>query len=366
MGLKQSMTEPLSAAAQFLLRCSFFDDQALIMSQNIVLTGITTTGIPHLGNYAGAIRPAIAASQQAEVQSYFFLADQHALIKCQEPERIRQSAKAIAATWLACGLDPAKVRFYRQSDIPEIMELNWILTCVTAKGLMNRAHAYKAAVQANLDEEGNDPDKGISMGLFNYPILMAADILIFNASRVPVGKDQIQHIEMCRDIAARFNYLYGDTFQLPEAVVSQDSMILPGLDGRKMSKSYNNTIPLFDDEKSLRKLINKIVTNSLQPGEPKDADSCAVFALYSAFADNTQIASLRAEYQAGIGWGEAKKRLFELLNEQLQAPRAEYQRLMASPDYIEQQLQLGAKQARQQAIELLNRVKQAVGLGPIR
>lgn len=336
------------------------------MTQQTVLTGITTTGIPHLGNYAGAIRPAIAASQQAEVHSYFFLADYHALIKCHEPARVRESAKAIAATWLACGLDPARVTFYRQSDIPEILELNWILTCVTAKGLMNRAHAYKAAVQANLDEAGNDPDKGITQGLFNYPVLMAADILMFGATQVPVGKDQIQHIEMCRDIATRFNYLFGDTFALPEAVVSEDSMILPGLDGRKMSKSYNNTIPLFDDEKSLRKLINKIVTNSLQPGEPKDPDQCALFAIYSAFASPEQIAALRTDYQAGIGWGDAKKRLFEFLNAQLQTPRAEYQRLMANPDYIEQQLQQGALKAREQASALLSRIKQAVGLGPIR
>ena len=240
------------------------------MGKEIVLTGITTSGTPHLGNYVGAIRPAIEASRREDTESFFFLADYHALIKCQDPERVKQSRLEIAATWLACGLDTDKATFYRQSDIPEISELNWLLTCVTGKGLMNRAHAYKASVDENVNN-GQDPDYGVTMGLFCYPVLMAADILAFNANKVPVGRDQIQHIEMARDIAARFNHLFGQHFLLPEAVVAEDdSAILKGLDGRKMSKSYNNTIPLFDTEKKLKKGINKIVTNLLEPGEPKD------------------------------------------------------------------------------------------------
>ena len=228
------------------------------MAKEIVLTGVTTTGTPHLGNYVGAIRPAIEASRQDNTESYFFLADYHALIKCQDPERVKQSRLEIAATWLACGLDTDKATFYRQSDIPEIAELNWLLTCVTGKGLMNRAHAYKAAVDENLSAN-QDADFGVTMGLFCYPVLMSADILAFNAKKVPVGRDQIQHIEMARDIAGRFNHIFGEHFVLPEAVVGEDTALLKGLDGRKMSKSYNNTIPLFEGEKKLKKAINKIV-----------------------------------------------------------------------------------------------------------
>src|SRR5690554_6167245 len=246
------------------------------MSQQTVLTGITTTGIPHLGNYAGAIRPAIESSNASSGQSFFFLADYHALIKCQEPARVKESALAVAATWLACGLDPDKVVFYRQSDIPEITELNWILTCVAAKGLMNRAHAYKAVVQENVEANSADPDKGVTMGLFCYPILMAADILMFKTNKVPVGSDQIQHVEMARDIAGRFNHHYGETFVLPEAVVEEHTAILPGLDGRKMSKSYGNTIPLFAPREQLRKLIMRIKTNSQAPGEPKNPDESSL------------------------------------------------------------------------------------------
>ena len=233
------------------------------MNNSIVLTGITTTGTPHLGNYVGAIRPAITASKHVDATSYYFLADYHALIKCHEPEIVRRSSLEIAATWLALGLDTSNAVFYRQSDVPEIMELTWMLTCVAGKGLMNRAHAYKAAVAENEQGKEADPDKGIAMGLFSYPILMAADILMFNANKVPVGKDQIQHIEMARDIAGRFNHIYGEHFKLPEAVVDENTATLSGLDGRKMSKSYNNTIPLFEAEKKFRKLINKIKTNSL-------------------------------------------------------------------------------------------------------
>lgn len=335
------------------------------MSNNTVLTGITTTGIPHLGNYAGAIRPAIESSQTTDARSFFFLADYHAIIKCHEPARIRESALAIAATWLAGGLDPNKVVFYRQSDVPEIMELTWALTCVTAKGLMNRAHAYKGVVQENVEANAADPDKGITMGLFSYPILMAADILMFKATHVPVGKDQIQHIEMARDIAQRFNHIFGETFVLPEVVVDDAGMILKGLDGRKMSKSYNNTIPLFEDEKKFRKLINKIVTNSLEPGEPKDPDTCTLFGIYSAFASPADIASMRKQYQEGIGWGDAKKQVFEHLNELLKDKRDTYNQLIQDPAEIDRTLRLGADKARQEAAALLSQVRRAVGIAPL-
>lgn len=246
----------------------------------ITLTGITTTGAPHLGNYVGAILPAIEASRRRDVQSFYFLADYHALVKCQDPALVHRSRLEVAATWLALGLDVENVIFYAQTDVPEILELTWILTCVTAKGLMNRAHAYKAAVADNVADPDKDPDKGISMGLFCYPILMAADILMFKASKIPVGKDQIQHLEMARDIAARFNHLYGEHFVLPEAVVDEKAAVLVGLDGRKMSKSYGNTIPLFEPEKALRKLIMRIKTNSLPPEAPKDPDTCTLFQIY--------------------------------------------------------------------------------------
>jgi len=329
-----------------------------------VLTGITTTGTPHLGNYVGAIRPAIAASQDPGVQSYYFLADLHALIKCQDPRQVQESRLEIAATWLALGLDTDNAIFYRQSDIPEIPELTWMLSCVCAKGLMNRAHAYKAAVADN-DVAGNqDPDKGITMGLFGYPVLMAADILMFNANKVPVGRDQIQHIEMARDIAGRFNHLYkGHYFTLPDAVVDERVEVLGGLDGRKMSKSYNNTIPLFVSEKKLLKLIRKIKTNSLEPGEPKDPTQCTLFQIYAAFASAEQTAAMRAEYLEGIGWGEVKNRVFELLDEQLREPRSRYQALMQDPGHIEQVLVRGAERARAEAAPLMARLREAAGLG---
>lgn len=339
-----------------------------------VLTGITTTGTPHLGNYVGAIRPAINASRDPQVQSYYFLADFHALIKCHEPDRIAESRREIAATWLALGLDTDNAIFYRQSDIPEIPELTWLLTCVAAKGLMNRAHAYKAAVQDNLDAGDRDQDAGINMGLYSYPILMAADILMFSqmqvkgqdfgTTRVPVGRDQIQHIEMARDIGQRFNHIFGESFfALPEAVVDDHVAILNGLDGRKMSKSYNNTIPLFEPEKKFRKLINKIKTNSLEPGEPKDTQDCTLFQIYKAFATPAEVAEIQQRYAAGIGWGEMKGVLFDYLNEQLRAPREEYQRLLADPAYVESVLQKGAEKARAEAAPFLDRLKRAVGLG---
>jgi tryptophanyl-tRNA synthetase len=335
------------------------------MKKAVVLTGITTTGTPHLGNYAGAIRPAIAASKAHDVAPFYFLADYHALIKCHEPEKVRQSSLEVAATWLAFGLDTANAVFYRQSDIPEIMELTWLLTCVTAKGLMNRAHAYKAAMAEN--ELGNvgDPDKGITMGLFSYPILMAADILMFNAQKVPVGKDQIQHIEMARDIAGRFNHIYGEHFVLPEAVIDENTATLAGLDGRKMSKSYNNTIPLFEPEKKLKKLINKIKTNSLEPGQPKDPNGCTLFSIYQAFALPSEVAAIRERYAQGIGWGEMKQILFDYINDHLAPARERYEALIQAPDRIEEQLQEGAAKARAISAPFIRELRQAVGIHKI-
>jgi len=334
------------------------------MARQRVLTGITTTGTPHLGNYVGAIRPAIEASRDASRDSFFFLADYHALIKCQDPALVRQSSKEIAATWLALGLDTDNALFYRQSDIPEITELTWVLNCNAAKGLMNRAHAYKAAVQAN-EEAGEDPDYGITMGLFSYPVLMAADILMFNASHIPVGRDQIQHVEMARDIAQRFNHNFADVFTLPEAVVDDSVAVLQGLDGRKMSKSYNNTIPLFQSEKQLRKSINKIKTNLLEPGEPKDADDSTVFQVWAAFATADETARMRREFDNGIAWGEAKKQLFELVNGQLAGARERYNALLDDPGYIESVLQKGAERAREYSVALMQKVRAGVGIGAI-
>lgn len=335
------------------------------MSKQRVLTGITTTGTPHLGNYVGAIRPAIAASTAADTESFLFLADYHALIKCQDPAVVRQSSKEIAATWLALRLDTDRAVFYRQSDIPEITELTWVLCCNVAKGLMNRAHAYKAAVQAN-EEAGEDPDFGVTMGLFSYPVLMAADILMFGAHKVPVGRDQIQHVEMARDIAQRFNHNFAPLFTLPEAVVEDHVAVLQGLDGRKMSKSYNNTIPLFLPEKQLRKAINKIKTNLLEPGEPKDPDDSTVFQIWSAFASPEETARMRREFEQGIAWGEAKKQLFELVNDALAAPRERYLQLMDDPAHIEQVLKRGAERARAFSTPLLAQVREAVGIAPMR
>ena len=334
------------------------------MKKQRVLTGITTTGTPHLGNFVGAIRPAIAASLQPDVQSFYFLADLHSMIKSQDAGALGRSTREIAATWLALGLDTERVVFYRQSDVPEITELTWMLTCMTAKGLMNRAHAYKAAVQAN-QEAGQDDDFGITMGLYSYPVLMAADILMFNADRVPVGRDQIQHVEMARDIAQRFNHHYGEHFVLPSAVVDEHVSVLQGLDGRKMSKSYGNTIPLFLPEKQLQKHINRIKTNLQEPGEPKNPDESTVYQVWAAFATAEQRADMRREFDSGIAWGEAKRRLFELVNAELREPRERYEALMAQPALIEKLLREGAERARAYSRPFMQELRAAVGLRPV-
>ncbi|RMX05988.1 tryptophan--tRNA ligase [Corticibacter populi] len=328
------------------------------------LTGITPSGIPHLGNYAGAIRPSVRSQHVADVDNFYFLADLHSLIKSHDPLQTQRSTLEIAATWIACGLDTDKVTFYRQSDIPEIPQLTWLLTCVTGKGLLNRAHAYKAAVDKNV-AAGLDADADVTAGLFMYPVLMAADIMMFKAHKVPVGRDQVQHIEMARDMAASFNHLYGAGCELlvpPEAAVDENVATLPGLDGRKMSKSYRNTIPLFTPREQLRRLIMGIATDSRTPGEPKDTEGSAIFLLYQAFASAEQTASMRQAFADGIAWGDAKQQLFERIDEEIAPMRAHFDELMAAPARIEAILRHGADKARAVAAPYLAELRHAVGL----
>ncbi|QTN27816.1 tryptophan--tRNA ligase [Rhodoferax sp. AJA081-3] len=325
------------------------------------LTGITTSGTPHLGNYVGSIRPSVRASLTAGVESFYFLADYHALIKIDEPARIQRSTLEIAASWLAAGLDPERVTFYRQSDIPEIPELAWFLTCVTGKGVLNRAHAYKASVDKNT-AAGQDPDADVTAGLFMYPVLMGADILMFNAHKVPVGRDQIQHIEMARDMANSFNHRYGEHFVPPQAEIEESVATLPGLDGRKMSKSYDNTIPLFATRDQLKKLIAGIVTDSRAPGEAKDTEGSALFQIYQAFASEEETQTLRKAYADGIAWGDAKQILLERIDREIAPMRETYQDLMNHPAKIEAILLAGAAKARKQATPFMASLRHAVGL----
>ena len=327
-----------------------------------ILTGITTSGTPHLGNLTGAILPAIHASQDPDISSFLFLADYHSLIKNSDPDLTHNSSFEVAACWLACGLDPNKVTFYRQSDVPYIFELNWILGCLTSKGLLNRAHAYKAATSENEALKSADTDKGINMGLFNYPILMAADILIFNADVVPVGQDQKQHIEMARDIANKFNHQYGEVFSIPEALINEDTGILPGLDGQKMSKSYNNVIPVFADSKDLRKTVMKIKTNSLEPGEPKETKSCTIFSIYSAFSNKDEIENLSKEYENGISWGNAKEVLFEKLDSSLRNYKSEYDKIVKDRAYVEQVLLEGSIKALEASAPIIKKIRKLIGV----
>ena len=325
-----------------------------------ILTGITTTGTPHIGNYIGAIKPALELAKNYD-ESFYFLADYHAIIKNSKSTEVLDSVKNVALAWLASGLDVKKSFFYRQSDIPEILELSWILNCVTAKGLMNRSHAYKAATNLNHDDE----DKGITMGLFSYPILMAADILMFNATHVPVGADQTQHIEMTRDIAGRFNHLYKKTFILPEAIIQSSKKTVPGIDGQKMSKSYGNIIPLLSTEKQLKKSIAKIVTNSLEPGDPKDPSNCTVFALYKYFASQPMADELNDDYKNGISWGDAKNKLFTVVNNEITPIRELYEKLQEDKDYINDLLSDGSNKVRPIARELLDSIRSSVGINKI-
>jgi tryptophanyl-tRNA synthetase len=322
-----------------------------------ILTGITTTGTPHIGNYLGAIKPAINLASDFD-ESFYFLADYHAIIKNSDSNAVGQSVEDIALAWLSCGLDTNKSFFYRQSDVPEILELSWILSCVTAKGLMNRSHAYKSATSMNTDEE----DKGITMGLFSYPVLMAADILMFNATHVPVGNDQIQHIEMTRDIAGRFNHIYKKTFELPEAIIQDKNNTVPGIDGRKMSKSYKNIIPLLSSEKQLKKSILKIVTNSLEPGDPKDTKDCTIHSLYTYFASKDEVDDLTNAYKEGIGWGDAKNMLFDVINRDIAPIRNKYETLSSDKTLINDLLSDGASKVRISAKEMISNLRDSIGI----
>lgn len=316
--------------------------------------------MPHLGNYLGAIRPALELANSGSYDCYYFIADYHSLTTIHEPKLMSSYIYEVAATWLAMGLNPDQVTIYRQSDVPEIMEINWILSCFTAKGHMNRAHAYKAMVQDNL-EHGRDQDQGVNMGIYGYPVLMSADILFLNTNIVPVGADQLQHIEIAREIAASFNAIYGEVFIAPEAMVRSETLV-PGLDGRKMSKSYQNTIPLFLPEKKLQKMLNKIKTDSLPPEEPKETKDSLIFDLYKFFSTKQQQDELAAWYARGIGWGEAKAELFKVINAALIEPRARYDELIANPDLIDKTLFAGAQKVRPKAQEFLRKVKQSVGI----
>lgn len=331
------------------------------MAKKTILTGIKSSGHPHLGNYVGAIKPALQLAQNPEHDALYFIADYHSLTTVHDKKTMRDSTLEVAATWLACGLDPSKVIFFRQSDIPELFELTWVLSCFTGKGLMNRAHAYKAIVQKN-EEAGVDVDAGVNMGLYNYPVLMAADILMFGTHLVPVGKDQAQHIEMTADMAGSFNAVYGPILTVPAPWIDDKMSVIPGLDGRKMSKSYDNVIPLFGDPKKLRKLIMKIVTDSTPPEVPKDPHTSSIFLLYSAFASQEQIDALADRYRKGIGWGEAKQALYEVLEAFLAEPRKIYDDLMAHPEVIEKHLAEGRERARAISVPLMTRIREAIGI----
>ncbi|MEU3273605.1 tryptophan--tRNA ligase [Saccharomonospora sp. NPDC006951] len=337
-------------------------------SAKVSLTGIKPTGEPHLGNLIGAIRPALRLAE--EYDSVYFIADYHALTTVRDPQLLRHYTRSVAATWVAAGLDPARTTFYVQSDVPEIFELNWALSCLTGKGLMNRAHAYKAARDRNV-EAGEEPDAGVNMGLFNYPILMAVDILIMESDVVPVGKDQVQHVEYAADIAGSFNHVYGSSysFKIPQAIIPDAGTghTLPGLDGRKMSKSYDNTIQLFLPENKLKKLVRRIPTDSTPVEEPKDPDSSAVFQILDQFAPSGSadvVAETRKRLEAGgMGWGELKNVLFEVLNTELAPLRERYDELMRPGSDLDTYLAQGAEKARERASGVLGSVRKAIGIG---
>ncbi len=331
-------------------------------TKTTVLTGVKPTGQSHLGNYLGAIRPALALSNEPQTETWFFVADYHALIGVHEPGKLLQMTRELTATWLACGLNPEKTVLYRQSDIPEIMELNWILSCFTPKGLMNRAHAYKAKIQENELAGKDDLDFGVNMGLYNYPILMAADILIFSADRVPVGEDQIQHLEIARDIAQKFNRQYGNVMKLPNYVMQKMGKNVPGLDGRKMSKSYDNVIPIFEEPARLKKLVARIKSDSLPPEAPKAVEGSILFELYECFGSPDQVEAMRETFARGVSWGSVKEELFQLMDAHLTAPRAQYKRLLADPGYLDTLLKQGAQKARAKSVAYMQTVRKAIGI----
>jgi len=325
-----------------------------------ILTGITPSGYPHLGNYIGAIKPSLDLLDE-KCESFLFIADLHAVIKVSDPNKLEELSNAIAMAWLASGLDPNTTSFYRQSDVPEITELAWLLSCITEKGLLNRAHAYKAAVDQNNESGKKEMDEGISLGLFSYPLLMASDILTPNATHVPVGKDQQQHLEITRDIAEKFNRKYGKFFNVPEAVIQNEKTVL-GTDGRKMSKSYSNIIPLLSTEKELRKSVMKIVTNSQEPGEKKEWKDNTLFAIYSSFASVEKQENMKNLFEDGIGWGDAKQKVFEDLNQMLLPIREKFMELSNNKKFIEEILKSGAEKVRLHTVPALKEVKKLVGI----
>ena len=328
-----------------------------------ILTGITPSGYPHLGNYIGAIKPSLDLLDE-KCESFLFIADLHAVIKVSDPNKLEELSTAIAMAWLASGLDPNKTNFYRQSDVPEITELAWLLSCIAEKGLLNRAHAYKAAVDQNNESGKKEMDEGISLGLFSYPLLMASDILTPNATHVPVGKDQQQHLEITRDIAEKFNNKYGNFFNVPEAVIQDEKTVL-GTDGRKMSKSYNNIIPLLSTEKELRKSVMKIVTNSQEPGEKKEWKDNTLFSIYSSFATEEKQKEMKNLFEDGIGWGDAKQIVFEDLNVMLLPIRENFNEYINNKKYIEEILKSGAEKVRAQTVPILKEVKKLVGISAL-
>jgi len=326
----------------------------------ISLTGIKPTGRPHIGNYLGMYRPAL--NLMKHYQGIYFVADYHALTSMHHPEQLRELVFEVAVSWLALGLNPDEAVFFRQSDIPEIPEFTWILSCFTSKGLLNRAHAYKAAVDENL-ELGRDPDEGINAGLFNYPVLMAADILLYGSDVVPVGLDQKQHIEITRDIAEAFNRTYGEVLKVPEGLIQESVMRVPGIDGRKMSKSYGNTIPIFAPEAEVRKQIMRIVTDSKQPEDPKDPEGDNLFALLQFFAAPTRLEEIRQLYlHGGAAYGALKKELADLILGHFAAARVRFEELIQDKAYIDRILMEGAAKARQIAKPYLAAARKATGI----
>jgi tryptophanyl-tRNA synthetase len=326
------------------------------------VTGVQATGQPHLGNLIGAMRPALDLAKQSGSTTFFFIADYHALTSVQTPGQLKQWTYEVAAAWLACGLDPERTVIYRQSDIPEIFEMQWVLSCFCPKGLMNRAHAYKAKVQENKEAGREDEDANVNMGLYTYPLLMTADILTFDADAVPIGEDQLQHLEIARDIAQKFNRQYGEVLRVPQPLIQKQTKLVPGLDGRKMSKSYNNHIPLFLEEKKLRALVMKIKTDSSPPEAPKATEGSLIFDLYKEWATAEEIVALAHRYAAGIGWGHAKEALFEVLWRELTPARQKYEKLMADTQQIDQILQDGAHRARTRARMVMAKVRHSIGL----
>lgn len=330
------------------------------MSNKISLTGIKPSGTPHIGNYLGMIRPALELAKQ--YQALYFIADYHALTTVKDGPTLKRLTYDVAATWLALGLDPERVIFFRQSDIPEVMELTWILACFTSKGLLNRAHAYKDAVDENI-ASGLSPDEGINAGLYSYPVLMAADILLYGSHFVPVGQDQRQHIEIARDIAIAFNNNYGEVLTLPEAVIHEEVMTIPGIDGRKMSKSYDNVIPMFAPSNVMKKTVMRIVTDSRRPEEPKDPEKDNVFAVYRHFASTEEVEKKRQHYlKGGLAYSQIKGELYELLETTFQEAREKYTALMSDWKYLDQVLSEGAVKARMISKPMMEKIRSAVGV----